>query len=123
MTHFYGANPPVEQFDAYSTKTTSFINKFWPSLMRHNIDVILDFGFWKRRDRDLIREIAGKHRAEAILYNIVCDETVALKRCLERNRNLNGSFEICENTYQVLKDKIEPLGEDESYNLINTSVI
>jgi hypothetical protein len=56
-----------------------------------------------------------------VLYQLACDESVARQRCLKRNEDLQGSFYICENSFDVLRKKFEPLDPDEASVCIDTT--
>lgn len=120
MTHFYGDNPSPDEFSSLSDKINQFIDYFWPEFVRCKRDVILDLGFWKRAARDKVREKTERMGDRAVLYYVKCSDELGLKRALNRNKDLQGSLVIEENTYNVLKDHLEVLGEDEEFILIET---
>jgi hypothetical protein len=46
------------------------------------------------------------------LYHLACTEDEAWRRVEQRNLNLEGSPFINRNTFEVLKSRFEPLGDD-----------
>lgn len=60
--------------------------------------------------------------AETNIHSFKCDEQIALNRCIERNNDLDGSFEICENTHQVVKEGFERLGADGFFEFFDSSL-
>jgi len=77
------------------------------------LDVVLDLGFWSRRQRDEIRATAVALGAGARLYRLECPEDEAWGRIEKRNLHLDGSLLIVRNTFDMLKSRFEPLGDDE----------
>ena len=70
------------------------LEDLWPAIAERGIDVILDFGFWRRSARDRPRTLAAAAGADVVLYQVVCDEPFARQRCEARNVALGGSFFI-----------------------------
>lgn len=59
--------------------------------------------------------------AEVALYEVVCEETIARRRCAERNADPGGSFLIDERTFDFLLSKFEPLEPDETAVSVDTT--
>jgi predicted kinase len=55
------------------------------SIVEAGVDVVLDYGFWTREDRDCTRDPAVRSSATALTYDVRCPEAVARARCAERN--------------------------------------
>jgi hypothetical protein len=60
---------------------------------------------WKSK----IAAIGGQAR----LYRVTCSEQESWRRIEKRNTDLRGSLYIARNTFEVLKHRFVPLGEDE----------
>lgn len=78
------------------------------------LDVVLDFGFWTRRDRDAARAKILLLGAQAHLYRLSCSDDEAWRRVEKRNANLQGSLLIVRNTFEMLKERFEPLDPEEA---------
>jgi predicted kinase len=116
MVHFYGVNPPADQFAEYEDNIKTMIWQMAEQFLKKNISVILDYGFWKRRDRDDYRNRASDLSEECLIHSLTLDDETALSRLkLRTDSMLDGALFIDENTYHALKDKFEPLGDDEIY--------
>ena len=76
-------------------------------------DVVLDFGWWTRRQRDAWRSKTAAIGGQVRLYRVTCSEEESWRRIEKRNRDLRGSLYIARNTFEVLKHRFEPLGSDE----------
>lgn len=96
------------------------LNKHWPTLVDRGIDVVLDWGFWKRESRDEVRRLATEHSAQAVVHSLQCDDQTALQRCLARNGS-PGSFLVDPVGFTRMKEHFEVLGVDESRIAIDTS--
>ena len=113
MAHLYGNDPPPDEFPIFFRRISELIARLWPRCLELGVDVILDLNFWSRRERDETRATAIALGASTRLYRLACTEEEAWRRIEHRNRNLDGSLFISRNTFEVLKARFEPLGDDE----------
>jgi hypothetical protein len=120
MVRLYGEDPPADQFAGRLGRVFSLLDEQWMRVVRCGVDVVLDYGFWTRADRDTARLRAAEAGASFRLYALQCSETAARLRCRARNANLQGSLYIADNTFDVLRVRFEPLQPDEPHLLINT---
>ena len=86
----------------------------WLRCLELGLDVVLDFGFWTRQERDATRAKIIALAAEARLYRLTCSEDEAWRRIEKRNANLQGSLLIVRNTFEMFKERFEPLDPDET---------
>jgi predicted kinase len=121
MTALYGHDPPADQFSGVFERVCRMLNDTWPRVLRVGVDVILDFGFWRRSWRDDARALAAGRGAEVVLYDVHCDEDLARERCRRRNAEPSGSFYMDDSTFDALRAGFEPLGVDEPCIRIDTS--
>lgn len=69
------------------------------SVLTLGVDVILDFGFWTKRERDNLRAKARELGADCKIHFADAAEHVLLERIRARNRQLpSGTFHIPEET-------------------------
>src|SRR5262245_36991946 len=113
MAHLYGNDPPVHEFPIFFRRVSELIGRVWPRCLELGVDAILDLNFWSREERDETRAMACALGAKTTLYRLACTEEEAWRRIEHRNRNLDGSLFISRNTFEVLKARFEPLGDDE----------
>jgi predicted kinase len=113
MTRLYGDDPPVDQFAEFYRRVCEQVEEVWPRCLELGLDVVLDFGFWSRRERDVVRTTAAAVGGDACLYRLTCPEDEAWRRIERRNTDLRGSLYIARNTFEILKDRFEPLAADE----------
>jgi predicted kinase len=120
MVELHGIDPPEERFAGFLSTIYETISQEWPKKIALNQDVVLDFGFWTRAQRDEVRRRAQAMTAGTKLYAVRCSEETARKRCRDRNKDLRGSLFIADNTFEVLKKRFEPLARDEAFVLVDT---
>jgi predicted kinase len=113
MARLYGNDPPVEHFPEFYRRVSEQLEQVWPRCLELGVDVVLDFGFWTRRERDAFRAKVAAVGALARLYRVTCSEEEAWRRIEKRNTDLQGSLYIARNTFEILRRRFEPLGSDE----------
>jgi predicted kinase len=113
MASLYGDDPPLDQFHEFHRRVSKLIDAHWTRCVELGLDVVLDFGFWSRRQRDETRATAVALGASARLYLLECPEDEAWRRVDKRNTHLDGSLLIVRNAFEMLKSRLEPLGDDE----------
>ena len=114
MHRLFGARPPAERFHDYHVQVSAMIWDLAEKALRMNRDVILDFGFWTRRDRDEARAKAERLGARVRLYALVCDRATMLERLRERNRVEDPeSLPVDEPTFHAFAAALEAPGADE----------
>ena len=113
MTRLYGDDPPIEHFAEYYRRVYEQLEDVWPRCLELGVDVVLDFGCWTRRDRDVLRAKIAAIGAEARLYRVTCREDEAWRRIEKRNTELRGSLYISRATFEMLRGRFEPLASDE----------
>jgi len=113
MRKLYGDDPPEHLFADRAQRVFELMETIWTRCLTIGVDVILDFGFWSRKERDRARAVIGDLGAEYLLYRLACPDEVAWRRIEERNKALDLSLYIAPNTFEILKARFEPLGLDE----------
>src|SRR5690606_2811628 len=102
-------------------RVNKLLEKLSEDLLNNGHDVFLDLGLFKRKDRDFWKKFAKKNNAEFNIFYIKCPREVALKRTLNRTKNMpENTFFIDENGFDVINSRIEPLQNDEEYILIDS---
>lgn len=114
MQKLYGDDPPDELFASYSKQVSDVMEEVWTRCLKIGADVILDYGFWSRSERDRVRALVADLGADCCLYNLACSDDEAWKRIEARNESLVSSLYIARNTFEVLKARFEPLDSDEA---------
>ena len=80
------------------------MDRCWTRCAELGLDVVLDSGFWSRRSRDETRARAAALGAACRLYYLWVPDEVAWARVEARNRDLQGSWFIDRNAFEILKD-------------------
>ena len=123
MSKLYGDDPPEERFENYQSNVLSLMEIYWSRMLEKGVDVILDLGFWSRDYREDTKRKIEAVGGVAKLYHLSASEDEMRRRCEKRNKDLKGSLHIATNTFEVLKMKYEPLGEDEEFETINSEQV
>jgi predicted kinase len=77
MARLYGNDPPLEMFADYYKRVYGLIGTLWPRCVALGNDVVLDFGFWSRAERDRMRAAVAAEGAACVLYDVLCPEAEA----------------------------------------------
>lgn len=114
MRTLYGADPPEDGFADYSRRVAALIETNWTRCLSLNVNVVLDFGFWRRAERDRVRALVTSLGGTPVLVQLSCPEDVAWARVQARNAACaQDSLHIARNTFDALRSRFEPLDPDE----------
>ncbi|WP_376093513.1 AAA family ATPase [Roseomonas sp. CCTCC AB2023176] len=113
MTRLHGSDPPADTFRERAQVVSVLMEEVWTRCLFLGLDVVLDFGFWTRRERDATREVVRRLGAASVLYRLACPETEAWARVEGRNREPGEHLTIARATFDALRQRVEPLGPDE----------
>ncbi len=113
MRALHGNDPPEAFFAEYAGRVSGLIEATWTRCLELRLNVVLDFGFWSRSERDRTRALVAQLGGECRLYRLTCPDEIARQRIESRNADLGQSLFIAPATYDALKARFEPLGPDE----------
>lgn len=117
----YGRNPPADLFADYLAQIKADIRLAAVSALQDGRDVIFDFGFWSRAERDDYRNFAKNAGVLSVLYHVYADRDVMRKRALKRTADLPpGALVIDENALALFWSRFEPLAPDEAHISVKT---
>jgi predicted kinase len=103
MRSLYGDDPPETRFSEYAKRVSGVMETVWTRCVALKMNVVLDFGFWKRSERDRVRDLIASLGGESVLYRLSCSDEVAWRRIEKRNEMLGADLYIAPNTFHVLK--------------------
>lgn len=110
MIALFGSNPPKSYFDKYLPKIKSLIWSEAKRFLGLGQDVILDFGFWQKAEREHYKKLAFEMGVKVQLYNLKCPEDIMKARVLKRTNEMPpGTFFIDENALHEFKGHYEPI--------------
>ncbi len=119
IVRLYGSNPAADMFAEYDQRIRTLIWELAEVFLQSEKDVILDFGFWQRADRNTAREKAELWHAECELIYLKCSEELMRARVLQRTQNLpEDALVIDENAIEIMRTRFESLGLDEVHTII-----
>lgn len=113
MARLFGDDPPAAIFQETSAAILELLEPVWTRCLVLGVDVVLDYGFWRRSERDHARSLAERLGAKAVLYQVACGDAEARRRIGARNGAGDRSLYIAPATFEALKARVEPLGADE----------
>lgn len=118
MVQLYGRSP--EQFEALFNRVSNLIWRIATRNLALGTDVILDKGFWSKRDRENTRQVAAAIGAETKLYFLDAPIDVLRKRILTRSKSDQDSLWINDHAFTEFINRFEPPSDDEDFVLIQT---
>lgn len=108
----FGREFPSEQYNELEAKTKEVLLRRAELLLTEGKPVILDWGFWKKKERDEITSFIQKNGGEAKLLYFKADPEVCFKRV--QNRDLSVNHEINEEMFKNFSNQFEePVDEGE----------
>jgi predicted kinase len=108
-----GDDLPETRFAECAQRVSAVMEMVWTRCVVLKMNVVLDFGFWRRSERDRIRDLVASLDGKSALYRLSCRDDVAWSRIERRNERLGDDLYIEPNTFRVLKARFEPLDPDE----------
>jgi predicted kinase len=117
MIHFFGSDLPRVEFDKRLEQCKEMIYRICEKILSSGRDVVLDFGFWKRAERDYIRKRFNAHKINLIYFNFSDEE---IKRRIEKRNNElpEYAYDITEAMFEQFSSWFEPPSEEEKPILI-----
>lgn len=114
ITRLFGADLSVEVLDAARDPVEAALWELAARLLVLGVDVILDFGFWSRVEREDFRSRAARLGARSeVHYSEVSEETLLI-RLAKRNAQLPpGTFHIDEARLRSWSRLFEPPAGEE----------
>ena len=118
VTGIFG-NGPLDP-DSMLKPIRDLIEGCWTRCVELGLNVVLDNGFWSRRERNETRTKAVNLGANYRLYSLAVPDEIAWTRVEQRNRDLHGSWFIDRNAFETLRTLrgFDPLGPDEPHVVI-----
>ena len=81
----YGRDLTVEEWPDAERRCCDLILKVAAKILSRGVDVILDFGFWYRKEREEAKKAAEAAGARAVIYFLNIPDEVRKARILSRN--------------------------------------
>ena len=113
MARLFGDDPPEATFQDETARVLDLMEPLWTQCLHTGADVALDFGFWRKRERDRVRDIVETLGARTVLHHLSCPDDEARRRIAARNMSAERSLYIAPSTFDGLKARFEPLDPDE----------
>lgn len=122
MLKLYPHRISNEEFDYYFFKCCEIAWSVAEKLIKKNLDIILDFGFWTKLGRNSYMKKIKAANAECKLFYIYCPEGIIQERIRKRNdEKPEGCFYISDEAFNYFSPGFEPPSQDEIFELIDNS--
>ncbi|HJO92769.1 MAG TPA: ATP-binding protein [Victivallales bacterium] len=113
---------PNKEFDKFFYRCCDLCWSIAEKFLAYNADIILDFGFWKKADRDKYRKLIVSSGWNIKLIYIKCPDNLIRTRIHERNSNLPyGCYYITDDMYNYFSPGFEEPLSDENPEIINNN--
>ena len=118
VTYDLTNNEQGENYDAFAIRVNNYLRKKAAEIAKVGCNVILDWGFWTRKDRQEISEYFKNNNIEFEWHYIDVDDETWQKNIENRNKKvLNGEgksdFYVDEGLLNKVISKFEEPNEDE----------
>lgn len=117
MARLFGEDPPANTFQDRAVAISDIMQPIWVRCLSLGLDVVLDYGFWSRAERDRVRTAVANIGADFMLWAVSCSDDEARRRIALRNEAAHRSLYIASATFDRLKARIEPLDIDEPHTV------
>ena len=115
MIRLFGHHMQREIFDSRLYACKDLIYDLCKRMTDLDIDVVLDFGFWSRAERDAARRRIEASGAACALYFFDVSDEILKARLKERNaRRPSDAFEITDEMFELFNGGFEPPEGDEA---------
>ncbi len=122
VKRLYGPEVPVEHFPRHRHRVWETAWGVARQLLERGVDVVLDFSFWHRFERDQYRKRAEDLGAAFRMYYLDCPEEECRARLAARNEaHPPPVFQIDDDAFDVLWASFEPPEEDEDLIVVDAT--
>ncbi|MBP9781682.1 ATP-binding protein [Candidatus Woesebacteria bacterium] len=116
MVKLFGNNPPKDNFHEYDSKMAELATEMALKCLMAGCSVIIDDGFWYRKQRDEMRQKLNDIGAVAIIYYLDNSVDLMKERTLQRSENPPvDSFYITEQEFDDYLKMFQPPSDDEEF--------
>ena len=113
MVSRYGRHP--SDYDEKYKQVDDDIKAQAAACIKKGQNVILDYGFWTKKDRKAYYAWAKSLTPHVLFHVIKCDKETAKSRVLKRTEENSAELLIDEACFENLYKKFEPLTQEEGY--------
>jgi predicted kinase len=122
MIRLYGHQMSRELFDQRMQICVDMVFDLTEALVCRGMDVVIDYGFWKREARERARRRFANTGARIELIYFQTPDPVLLQRLRARNTSLPaGTYEITEEMFEMFSAWFEPPDEAEGAILVTST--
>lgn len=120
LIQMVGNDPTIAGYEDYDSRICELSRDVAFQLAAKGIDVIIDEGFWAKKERDEMRRRTWEVGAQSVVYFLDIPMATIRERVARRNMNpAKDSFKIGGDLLDFYLQYWEPPGDDEDYVLAN----
>ena len=109
MLKLFKEMPGNEDFDEYYFRCCAVAWETAKKILEKGIDIILDFGFWKKNDRKKYKQMISDLGYNCKLYHVFCEVEEIKKRLNIRNKQQpDGAVTIDAEAFDFFSPQFEP---------------
>lgn len=122
MISLYDSIPENKKFDEYYYRCCNAAWEVAKKIASKGIDVVLDFGFWKKCDRNLYKKKIAKIGAVHKLFHVSTKLEIIKHRLKKRNESPSfGEIIITEEMFDFFSPQFEPPSAEEDAEVVTTA--
>ena len=114
----YGRGLTLDEWSLYEPRCYACIQAVSGALLKKGSNVIWDFGFWYRKERQEAKEFADRFAANCIVHYLATPTELRRARVITRNSSLtNDSVAISAEDFEKQLSWFEPPSDEERITL------
>lgn len=115
-----GVDYPKEAYEKLSKKAEERLRDRMAGLLQDGKNLVIDFSFWSRKNRDWYREFIAAHGGHVRLVYMKADREVLRRRLAERNRSIhaNSPFVVTEEILNHHYEGFEEPAKEEAAEIL-----
>ena len=118
ITKLYGRNLSSDQWSDYEKCCYLVISELVQPILKHEIDVILDYGFWYKHERREAKDLASSCNALCLVHYLNTSDETRKQRILNRNKTIDeSSVTITDEDFHMQLDWFEEPVENEGISV------
>jgi predicted kinase len=120
MIKVFGNNPKADNFSKFDNLLANLATDIALKCAAHGVDVIIDDGFWFKKQRDAIIKRISNIGANVKGYYLRCPKDILEQRVLERSKQISdNSFIIDRDMFNKYYESFQEPSTDENFILID----
>ncbi|WP_293914409.1 ATP-binding protein [Deinococcus sp.] len=122
MISLFGHHMSRKEFDDRMANTKTRIFDIVSQLVKLNVNIVLDYGFWRQEERALVSKMIKDINGYPVIYYLDVDAEILRERLTVRNSTrIEGEFEVTEEMLKVFLKGFSVPSDEEAVEIIHLS--